>query len=219
MGVKNFNDKLKKLRSIIMKEDQLTRSKELLLELHSMVHSSSVYNLSDKTIEDFVWDNINEETIRVNTNKKGRTALYSLWHSTRIEDMTMNCLVKNRKQVFNREWKDSINSIITDTGNSLTEKEILEFSSKINISQLRKYRDKVACVTKEILQSLEFKDFKRRFNQEQLDNLFKTGSVAREDNSSWLVDYWGKKNVAGLLFMPATRHNLVHLNEAIKLLK
>jgi hypothetical protein len=32
-----------------------------------------------------------------------------------------------------------------------------------------------------------------------------------------LLDYWGKRNIAGLLLMPATRHNLVHLNEALQL--
>jgi hypothetical protein len=30
-----------------------------------------------------------------------------------------------------------------------------------------------------------------------------------------VVEYWGRRNTAGLLLMPATRHNLVHLNEAL----
>jgi len=32
-----------------------------------------------------------------------------------------------------------------------------------------------------------------------------------------IADYWAKRNVASLLLMPATRHNLVHLNEALEL--
>jgi hypothetical protein len=32
-----------------------------------------------------------------------------------------------------------------------------------------------------------------------------------------IADYWSKRNVAGLLLMPATRHNLIHLNEAFLL--
>jgi len=35
--------------------------------------------------------------------------------------------------------------------------------------------------------------------------------------ASGIVDYWGKRNVAGLLLMPATRHHIIHLNEALKL--
>jgi hypothetical protein len=32
-----------------------------------------------------------------------------------------------------------------------------------------------------------------------------------------IADYWSKRDSAGLLLMPATRHNLVHLNEAYRL--
>ena len=35
--------------------------------------------------------------------------------------------------------------------------------------------------------------------------------------ASDLIDYWAKRTIAGLLLMPATRHNLVHLNEALRL--
>jgi hypothetical protein len=35
--------------------------------------------------------------------------------------------------------------------------------------------------------------------------------------ASDITDYWGKRTIAGLLLMPATRHNLVHLNEALRL--
>lgn len=32
-----------------------------------------------------------------------------------------------------------------------------------------------------------------------------------------LTEYWGRRDIAGLLLMPATRHNLVHLNESLKI--
>jgi hypothetical protein len=32
-----------------------------------------------------------------------------------------------------------------------------------------------------------------------------------------IADYWASRNIAGLLLMPATRHNLIHLNEALRL--
>jgi len=32
-----------------------------------------------------------------------------------------------------------------------------------------------------------------------------------------IVDYWSRRTIAGLLLMPATRHSLVHLNEALRL--
>ena len=42
------------------------------------------------------------------------------------------------------------------------------------------------------------------------------GAVVEE--ARWLTDYWGKKTFSGLLLMPATRHNLVHLNESMRIL-
>ena len=32
-----------------------------------------------------------------------------------------------------------------------------------------------------------------------------------------LVEYWGTRTLAGLILMPATRHPLVHLNEAMRI--
>ncbi len=32
-----------------------------------------------------------------------------------------------------------------------------------------------------------------------------------------LIDYWGNRTFAGLLLMPPTRHNMVHLNEAYRI--
>jgi hypothetical protein len=33
-----------------------------------------------------------------------------------------------------------------------------------------------------------------------------------------VVDYWSRRDVAGLLLMPPTRHTIVHWNEARKIL-
>jgi hypothetical protein len=34
--------------------------------------------------------------------------------------------------------------------------------------------------------------------------------------AGWLLDYWAGLTLAGLLLMPPTRHNFVHLNEALR---
>ena len=33
-----------------------------------------------------------------------------------------------------------------------------------------------------------------------------------------VVEYWGSRDVAGLLLMPPTRHTIVHWNEALRLI-
>ena len=45
--------------------------------------------------------------------------------------------------------------------------------------------------------------------------LLAEGAVVQSAND--LIKYWGGLTVAGLLLMPPTRHNFVHLNEAARI--
>lgn len=47
----------------------------------------------------------------------------------------------------------------------------------------------------------------------RLQRLKDEGAVL--EGADWLIKYWSGLTVAGLLLMPPTRHNFVHLNEAI----
>lgn len=215
MNLKPWNEDIKHLREVILKEDKLEESKNLCLSLHSMVHSSNMSGVSVKTFEDELWEGLDEESCKTAVNEKGRTIAYGIWHSSRIEDITMNLLVTGEGQIFNLEnWKDKINSKITDTGNALTKEGILEFSKNINIEELRNYRAEVGKRTREIINNLIFKDMKKKFEKERLQRIIDEGAVLDVEEANWLIDFWGRKNVAGILLMPVTRHHIVHLNES-----
>lgn len=93
--------------------------------------------------------------------------------------------------------------------------EILEFSKNISMQELRNYRIAVGRRTREIIQGLKPCDLKRKFDDITLKRIFDIGAVSKHEKASWLVDFWGRKNVAGILLMPATRHHIVHINESI----
>ena len=40
--------------------------------------------------------------------------------------------------------------------------------------------------------------------------------VSEHPDSLWLLEFWGKKDVAGILLMPPTRHMLLHLNDCCR---
>lgn len=216
MKIKEFNEKLKELRSIIMKQDQLDKSKKLILNLHAMVHISEMSGVNYTTFEDELWDNLDEYTFRNSINEKGRTIAYGIWHSSRIEDITMNILVANQSQVFNEKWKKKINSSIIDTGNELDKQGILQFSKFINMNELKNYRLEVGKRTIEIIKSLTSNDMKRKFTKEHLQKIIDIGAVANVESANWLIDFWGKKTVAGIILMPVTRHNTIHLSECFR---
>ena len=138
MDLNSWNNEIKELRKIILKPDRIEESKYLALQLHSMVHLSIMSGVDEKTFEDELWKELDENTFRTSINKKGRTVAYGVWHSTRIEDITMNLLVAGEEQIFNiGKWQDKINSKIIDTGNAMSENEILEFSKNINMEELK----------------------------------------------------------------------------------
>lgn len=215
MDLKPWNKDIKQLREIILKQDKMEESKSLTLSLHSMVHSSEMSGLMIKTFEDELWEDLDEHTFRSATNEKGRTIAYGLWHSTRIEDITMNMLVSGDEQVFILgNWKEKINSTIVDTGNAMTGDEILEFSKNINMLELKNYRIAVGRKSQEIIRNLTNGDMKRKFEKHRLQHVINEGAVLDVEASNWLIDFWGRKSVSGIILMPVTRHHVVHLNES-----
>lgn len=210
-----WNTQQSKLREILLKPDRFDEAIGICLEQHSMVHSSEMSRAKLETFEDELWEGVDEATFKTAVGVKGRTIAYGIWHSSRIEDITMNILVAEDNQVIDSDnWLTRINASIYDTGNSLSPDEILQFSSNVDMQELRKYRIAVGRRTREIIQGLKQNDLKRKFNDESLRKIFDIGAVLKIEASSWLVDFWGRKNVAGILLMPVTRHHLVHLNES-----
>ncbi|WP_346920586.1 DinB family protein [Clostridium sp. UBA7339] len=216
MDLKSWNDDIKELRKIILKPDKIQESKSLTLSLHSMVHLSIMSGVDKKTFEDELWEGLDENTFRTSQNQKGRTIAYGIWHCTRIEDITMNLLVAGDKQIFNREkWQEKINSNITDTGNAMSEDNIMEFSKNINMEELKNYRIEVGRRTRDIVENLSTQDMKRNFDKHRLQRILDERAVLDVKASNWLIDFWGRKNVAGIILMPMTRHQVIHINESL----
>ncbi len=216
MDLKSWNDDIKELRKIILKPDKIQESKSLALSLHSMVHLSIMSGVDKKTFEDELWEGLDENTFRTSQNQKGRTIAYGIWHCTRIEDITMNLLVAGDKQIFNRgKWQEKINSNITDTGNAMSEDDIMEFSKNINMEELKNYRIEVGRRTRDIVENLSTQDMKRNFDKHRLQRILDERAVLDVKASNWLIDFWGRKNVAGIILMPMTRHQVIHINESL----
>ena len=51
----------------------------------------------------------------------------------------------------------------------------------------------------------------------RIQNVLDEGAVIPE--AMEVICYWGSRTIAGLLLMPATRHNVLHLNEALRIRK
>ncbi|MBC2578773.1 DinB family protein [Clostridium sp. DJ247] len=214
-----WNSQQKLLKSIMMKLDKFDETIKLCLDQHSMVHISEMSQTNVVTFEDELWEGLDEITFRtMPTAKDEATIAWCLWHSTRIEDITMNILVADDTQVINSDnWLEKMNVKIYDTGNAMTNEEIIDFSLSIDIQELRNYRKVVGRKTREIIKKFEPSDLKRKMEANRLQRVLDEGGVLNVEGANWLIDFWGRKNVAGILLMPVTRHHIVHINESIQL--
>ena len=73
---------------------------------------------------------------------------------------------------------------------------------------------KLANQPKKILESLKFNNLKIKVTPEQIKKITQNGGVVNDPKSLWLLDFWGSKNIFGLLKMPITRHHIFHLSNS-----
>jgi hypothetical protein len=215
-----WNSQQNLLKSILLKPDRFDEAIRICLEQHVMVHSSEMSQFKVETFEDELWEGLTEPAFRAMPTAKDETIAWSIWHLTRIEDITMNILVADDPQVINTgNWLEKMNIKVCDTGNAMTDEEIIDLSANINMQELRNYRIAVGRKTREIIQKSQPADLKRKMTPERLQRILDEGAVLNVDGAKWLIDFWGRKNVAGIFLMPITRHHMVHINESLRLKK
>lgn len=218
MDIKAWNYDMKHLREIILNPDQFDESIQLVLRLHRLIHKGEMSGSKDQTYEDVLWLDLKEDIFRNVHEAIGHSIATGIWHITRIEDITMNILVAGKTQVFvEGQWQKRLNTRFKDTLNSASLEEKTELSYAIPMDELIHYRMEVGRRSRDIILDLTPKDMKRKFTSEQLQQILDEGAVCDVPESRWLIDFWGRKNVAGILLMPATRHPLVHINESLRI--
>jgi hypothetical protein len=141
-----------------------------------------------------------------------KTIAYSLWHIFRIEDIVAHTLIKGDEQVFfAKGYQEKIGSPIITTGNELVKNEIADFSSKLDLDALYSYISDVKKSTEKILKGLSFEETKIKISDDRRKELESLGVVSEDESAIWLIDYWCKKDVRGLIQMPFSRHWIMHI--------
>jgi hypothetical protein len=92
---------------------------------------------------------------------------------------------------------------------------VASLSNQVNLSALRHYRQSVGCRTREVVRQLKPEEFKQKVEAARLQKVMAEGALLPE--AVGISNYWSKRTIAGLLLMPPTRHNFLHLNEALRI--
>jgi hypothetical protein len=212
----DWSNKQNSLKILLLKEQTFDDGIKLLLEMHSLLHDKKIGIDNRETFYNNLWENLNEETCRIISNKE-TSILWNIWHITRIEDIVVNDIIGNKDEILDNEIQVKLNIKIKDTGNAMDYKGIEYLNKNINIKALNNYRLKVGKQTQKIIKNIEYSDMKRKVEKKQLDKIMENGGILENEKSKWLLDFWGRKNILGLIMMPITRHQTVHLNDCFKI--
>ena len=168
---------------------------------------------------DEVWQDASDQIVRCIPPKFEHSIAWIIWHLARIEDMTMNGLLTGKPQTFHQDdWPTRLNITVQHSGNVvMDDADVTELSQAIDIGALKAYRLAVGRSTRAAVNSLQLEEFNQKVAPARLQELLENGSIVEE--ASDLLAYWGNLTKAGLLLMPPTRHNFIHLNEAMKVKK
>lgn len=188
-----------------------------------MVHPAEISGRTEKTIADYVLDymlrgNQNELVPRVDydvdlhyAGTKTVPLCWQFWHTYRIEDLVSNILMANQNQIFNKEWQRKIGSPITDTGNALELDEAIAFGKEINVEALHEYMLAVGKNTRNILGNLTLVQINSMVPEEWVMRILEEGGVTTDFRSVWLLVFWGRLTMGGMILTPMTDHHMMHL--------
>jgi hypothetical protein len=206
---KTWNRQHALVRTILMKEKNYRKALPLLLEHHAAVHAGKLGG--GWSYQDEVVGALTEEQLRL-APRNGLSALWKLWHATRVEDATLNVLLAGGKQVLlGGGWRAKLGVRFVDVGNDMPPADRARLNRELNVRALLAYRLAVGRRTQAILKKLKPDRLWEKPAPERIERLRKERAVRRK--AEWLLKFWGGNPAANLLLMPAARHPFVHLNE------
>lgn len=217
-----IREKYEELKQLL-EGDNLDKIRELTLEVHALVHPAEISGRTEKTIADYVLEymlkgNQNElvprEDCDVDLHYAGTKIVplcWQFWHTYRIEDLVSNILMADKNQIFDEVWQRKIGASITDTGNALEADEAVLFGKGINAEALREYMIAVGKNTRSILENLTLEQIKSMVPATRVMRILEEGGVTTDFRSVWLLVYWGRLTIGGMILTPMTDHHMMHL--------
>lgn len=210
---KEWSEQNKRMQSLIGKPDTFEEGKAVLFRLRNDLMDTLLSFKKDLNREEFdAMPFMNADGYH------SKNIAYSIWHVFRIEDIVAHTLVNGDEEVlFSGNYQSRTGSPIITTGNELVNEQISDFTKHLDIDELYSYVADVKKSTEEIIRDLKYGDLKTKVPAERKEILQSSGVVSDDENAVWLIDYWCKKDVRGLIQMPFSRHWIMHIEACLRI--
>jgi hypothetical protein len=201
------------LRNVLSSSVHFEQAIPLFLQQHAAVHSASISGKQTWSLLDEALADLTDAQICARPPHGVNSIAWLLWHTTRIEDISMNCLVFEQEQVLLRDtWSDKLGITTRDVGYGMDENEVTTLSQQISVQALKEYRTAVGRSTRAGVTHLTAEQLKKIVTAADLQPLLADGSISAK--GIHLAEFYTNRQKGFFLTRTATSHNFQHISEA-----
>ena len=170
---------------------------------YESLHSTNEVNLLE---------GLTNDQIRCKPLPGVNSIVWLLWHMTRCEDVGVNRLVVDRRQVLaGNGWADRLGVSLRDIATGMADEEVRDFSERVDVPALLAYRAAVGQRTYEVLDELDPAILAHRLDPVQLRCVVAEGALG--PNAGWVEEHWRSRTRGWCLAQLGLTHNYSHFGE------
>jgi len=210
---KTWTRQQNQLRKFLSSKVHFEEAIQLFLAQHAAVHTAAISGGQAWSLQDDALADLADEQIKTCLRPGTNSIAWLLWHTTRIEDMTINYLVFGQPQILmGADWASRLGFKLRDVGAGMDDAEVANFSQQVFVPALKDYRAAVGQSTRAGVLRLQAPQLKENVPDEAVRQLVEEGSISAK--AGWLADFYTGRTKGFFLTRTATSHNFIHLNEA-----
>jgi DinB superfamily len=182
---------------------------------HGQLHSLDV--ATGASYADRVFAGLTDDQMRARPGNGLNSLIWLLWHMARTEDVAVNIVVSDGRQVLDDDWTRRMNVPWRTIGTGMTDADVGDLTARADVDAVRAYRAAVGRRTQDVVRALRPEEWNEIVGFTDTARAASAGAFA--PNTAWVdgVGYkpWQGHSRAAQLAGSAIRHNAMHLGEAI----
>ncbi len=182
---------------------------------HGQLHSLDV--ATGASYADRVFAGLTDDQMRARPGNGLNSLIWLLWHMARTEDVAVNIVVSDGRQVLDDDWTRRMNVPWRTIGTGMTDADVGDLTARADVDAVRAYRAAVGRRTQDVVRALRPEEWNEIVGFTDTARAASAGAFA--PNTAWVhgVGYkpWQGHSRAAQLAGSAIRHNAMHLGEAV----